>query len=136
MKLKNPNLPYIFLLVLPFLHIGLGFKHLANDPVQASGAAIVGPIFLIGDWLYGLVLLWLLLSPSLRWRARSSGLMVLGVVTVAIWLASLVMNQGGPGAIKSLSLASVEMFVFYSGPLMAYLVGLQTLKCHPYLRDL
>lgn len=136
MKLKNPNLPYIALLVLPFLHIGVGFKHLADDPVQASGAAIVGPVLLISDWIYGLILLWLLLAPSLRWAARSRGLMILGVLTVAMWITPLVFNRDGVGAVNTLSLASLEMLLFYSGPLIVYLIGIIALKRHSYLRDL
>jgi hypothetical protein len=130
MKLKNPNLPYLLLLVLPFAHVWLGIQD------QSPGAAIVGPLFLIGDWIYGLILLWLLLSPSLRWRTRDRGLMALGAVTVAMWLILLRSNHESPVAIKGLSLESLSLIVFYSGPLIAFLTGILILKRHKYLREI
>jgi hypothetical protein len=139
MKLKNPNLPYILLFVLPFFHIGLGISSLTSDATQGPGAAIVGPVFMITDWIYGMILLWLLLSPSMRWQTRDRGLMVLGMVTIAMWLLPLVpmlTNREGAAAIKGLSLESVGIFLFYSGPLIAYISGRLALRRHPYLRDL
>jgi hypothetical protein len=136
MKLKNPNLPYILLFVLPFLHIGLGMRGLPDDSSQGSGAAIVMPIFLIGDWIYGLILLMLLLSPTMRWRSRDQGLMVLGVVTAALWLTMMISNRAELLTLKNLNIKSLELFVFYSGPLIAYISGLLMLRRHPYVREL
>lgn len=136
MKLKNPNLPYILLFVLPFLHIGLGMRGLPDDSSQGSGAAIVMPVLLIGDWIYGLILLLLLLSPTMRWRSRDRGLMVLGLVTATMWLAMVLSNREELLTLKILYLKSLELFLFYSGPLIAYITGVLMLRRHPYVREL
>lgn len=135
MKLKNPNLPYLLLLVLPFPHLWLGVKELAKDPTQAAGMAIGFPVLLFSDWLYGLILLWLLLSQTLRWRTRERGLMVLGALTVVAWLLPLTTESPTLTALKKLDMGSLSLFFFLSGPLIAFTTGVLMLRRHPYLRE-
>jgi hypothetical protein len=60
--------------------------------------------------------------------------MVLGTLTITLWLVSLLTHRTRPGV--GLNLESLSWFLFYSVPLMAFTTGMLILRRHKYLRDL
>lgn len=132
MKLKNPNLPYILAPVVYCLHLWLVMTYTTPEARGggALGAMILFVIFGFFDALFGLLLLWLVLSDSFRWRTRTRCLWALGSAIAACWIATTVLSDGDFGISCDLQLSA-----FFGGQLLAWSVGMLTLRLHPYLRE-